>query len=64
MIVRLKPGSRPTRDRIWLTSRPVVELTPKGHMVRLACEASFDGKVALDGEAVVSVPGRRKTVSA
>ena len=27
----------------------MVELTPKGHMVRLACEASFDGKVALDG---------------
>jgi 3-hydroxybutyryl-CoA dehydratase len=38
----------------------VVELTPKGRMVRLSCEASVDGKVVLDGEAVVSVPPRAK----
>jgi 3-hydroxybutyryl-CoA dehydratase len=36
----------------------VVELVPKGRMVRLKCEARVDGKVALDGEAVVSVPRR------
>ena len=38
----------------------VVELTPKGRMVRLSCEASVDGKLVLDGEAVVSVPPRAK----
>ena len=37
----------------------VVELIPKGHIARLSCEASVDGKVVLDGEAVVSVPQRR-----
>ena len=37
----------------------VVELTPKGRMVRLHCEASVDGKLVLDGDAVVSVPARR-----
>ena len=37
----------------------VVELTPKGRIVRLHCEASVDGKVVLDGEAVVSVPAPR-----
>ena len=36
----------------------VVELVPEGHKVRLHCEASVDGKVVLDGEAAVSVPGR------
>src|SRR5690349_23201770 len=36
----------------------VVELTPKGRTVRLSCEASVDGKLVLDGEAVVSVPAR------
>jgi hypothetical protein len=28
--------------------------------VRLHCEASVDGKTVLDGEAIVSVPGRPK----
>ena len=36
----------------------VVELMPQGRKVRLACEASVDGRVVLDGEALVSVPGR------
>ena len=31
----------------------VVELTPKGRIVRLKCEARVDGKLVLDGEAVV-----------
>jgi len=36
----------------------VVELVRRGRRVRLACEASVDGRVVLDGEAVVSVPTR------
>jgi 3-hydroxybutyryl-CoA dehydratase len=36
----------------------VAELVAAGRKVRLACEALVDGKVVLDGEAVVSVPGR------
>jgi 3-hydroxybutyryl-CoA dehydratase len=36
----------------------VAELVAAGRKVRLACEATVDGKVVLDGEAVVSVPGR------
>ena len=36
----------------------VVELTPEGRMVRLLCEACVDGKLVLDGEAIVSVPAR------
>src|SRR5947199_10361654 len=36
----------------------VVELTAKGRIVRLQCEASVDGKLVLDGEAIVSVPPR------
>jgi len=36
----------------------VVELVPEGRKVRLRCEALIDNKVVLDGEAVVSVPGR------
>jgi 3-hydroxybutyryl-CoA dehydratase len=36
----------------------VAELVPEGRKVRLHCEASIDGKVVLDGEAVVSVPSR------
>lgn len=36
----------------------VVELVPQGRRVRLACEATVDGRVVLDGEAVVSVPSR------
>jgi hypothetical protein len=31
---------------------------PQGRKVRLACEASVDGRVVLDGEALVSVPAR------
>ena len=36
----------------------VIELVPEGRKVQLACEASVDGRTVLDGEAVVSVPGR------
>ena len=36
------------------------ELVPKGRIVRLQCEARVDGKLVLDGEAVVSVPGRAR----
>src|ERR1700716_4118673 len=36
----------------------VVELMPQGRKVRLACDASVDGRVVLDGEALVSVPAR------
>jgi len=36
----------------------VVELTAKGRIVGLHCEARVDGRLVLDGEAVVSVPGR------
>ena len=36
----------------------VVELVPEGRKVRLHCEALIDGTIVLDGEAVVSVPGR------
>lgn len=38
----------------------VIELVPEGRKVRLHCEALVDGKLVLDGEAVVSVPGRPK----
>lgn len=38
----------------------VVELVPKGRMVRLQCEARVDGRLVLDGEAVVSVPPGQK----
>jgi 3-hydroxybutyryl-CoA dehydratase len=38
----------------------VVELTPKGRIARLLCEAPVDGGLVLDGEALVSVPGRTK----
>src|ERR1041385_2491700 len=41
----------------------VVELTPKGRTARLRCEALVDGKVVLDGEALVSVPPRSATRS-
>src|SRR5437870_9412617 len=37
----------------------VVELVPKGRIARLHCEASVDGRLVLDGEALVSVPTRR-----
>jgi len=36
----------------------VVELVAEGRKVRLACEALVDGRVVLDGEAIVSVPPR------
>ena len=36
----------------------VAALVPEGRQVRLHCEALVDGKVVLDGEAAVSVPGR------
>src|ERR1700720_533318 len=36
----------------------VVELVPEGRKVRLACEARVDGRLVLDGGAIVSVPGR------
>lgn len=36
----------------------VVELIADGRKVRLACEATVDGRVVLDGEAMVSVPAR------
>jgi 3-hydroxybutyryl-CoA dehydratase len=37
----------------------VVELVPEGRRVKLHCEALVDGKTVLDGEAVVSVPGKK-----
>lgn len=36
----------------------VIELVPEGRKVRLRCEALVDGRLVLDGEALVSVPGR------
>ena len=36
----------------------VVEMTEKGRRVKLHCECAVDGKVVLDGEAVVMVPAR------
>jgi len=41
----------------------VAELTPKGRIVRLRCEATVDGKLVLDGDAIVSVPGRAKAAA-
>jgi 3-hydroxybutyryl-CoA dehydratase len=38
----------------------VVELVTEGRKVRLHCEALVDGKVVLEGEAAVSVPGQPK----
>ena len=38
----------------------VVEVNPEGRQVKLHCEALVDGKVVLDGEALVSVPPRAK----
>jgi len=37
----------------------VIELMPEGRKARLHCEALVDGRTVLDGEAVVSVPGRK-----
>ncbi|MCB1536734.1 MAG: MaoC family dehydratase, partial [Rhodoblastus sp.] len=39
----------------------VVELTEKGRRVRLHCECLVDGKVVLDGEAMVMAPSRNPT---
>src|SRR4051812_45984449 len=36
----------------------VIELVARGRIVRLQCEARVDGKLVLEGEATVSVPGR------
>lgn len=36
----------------------VVEVIAKGHRVRLKCECAVDGRLVLDGEALVMVPGR------
>jgi 3-hydroxybutyryl-CoA dehydratase len=41
----------------------VVALTPKGRVVRLNCEARVDGRLVLDGEAIVSVPARRAALT-
>ena len=37
----------------------VAELTEKGRRVRLHCECLVDGKVVLDGEALVMAPSRK-----
>ncbi|MFT4097077.1 MAG: MaoC family dehydratase [Rhodoblastus sp.] len=39
----------------------VVELTEKGRRVRLHCECLVDGKVVLDGEAMVMAPSKNPT---
>ena len=41
----------------------VVELTEKGRRVRLHCECLVDGKVVLDGEAMVMAPSKNPTPS-
>jgi 3-hydroxybutyryl-CoA dehydratase len=41
----------------------VVELVPEGCKVRLACEATVDGRTVLDGEAIVSVPRAKASPS-
>lgn len=43
-----------------IVSVEVVEKTEAGRRVRLACECVVDGKMVLEGEALVSVPARRK----
>jgi 3-hydroxybutyryl-CoA dehydratase len=42
-----------------IVSVEVVELVPEGRRCRLACECVVDGKVVLDGEAMVMAPARR-----
>jgi 3-hydroxybutyryl-CoA dehydratase len=37
----------------------VIELIEHGRRCKLRCEASVDGKVVLDGEAIVMVPARK-----
>ena len=39
----------------------VVQLTEKGRRVRLHCECLVDGKVVLDGEALVMAPSKNPT---
>jgi 3-hydroxybutyryl-CoA dehydratase len=41
----------------------VTELVARGRIVRLQCEARVDGKLVLEGEATVSVPGRNTAKS-
>ena len=38
----------------------VVELVEKGRRAKLKCECLVDGKVVLDGEAMVMVPSREQ----
>ncbi len=45
-------------------SAEVVELIAEGRRCKLACECVVDGKVVLDGEALVMVPARRFVPSA
>ena len=42
-----------------IVSVEVVELIPEGRRCKLACECVVDGKVVLDGEALVMAPARR-----
>ena len=42
----------------------VVELTPAGRKARLHCECVVDGKVVLDGEAIVMVPSNKSAAKA
>ena len=42
----------------------VIDLNPEGRRCKLKCEALVDGKVVLDGEALVMVPGRKSSPSA
>ena len=42
----------------------VVELIEKGRRAKLKCECLVDGKVVLDGEAIVMVPSREQAIRA
>lgn len=46
-----------------LVAVEVAELNPEGRRCRLACECVVDGKVVLDGEALVMVPARRSAAA-
>jgi len=39
----------------------VVELVEKGRRAKLRCECTVDGRLVLDGEAMVMVPSREQT---
>ena len=41
-------------------SAQVVELVEQGRRCKLACTCEVDGKIVLDGEAIVMVPSNRK----